>query len=304
MNIKKAYIVHNSGAGKNKGAIVASKIADELKLESEAQVEIFESNNKDADDRFVKNITCFENSLVIVLGGDGTLGAIVRSLIENNVSVPVAVYPCGTANDFATAQNIPKKIPQFVDFLLSTEPVFIDVAKVCESSYAINAVGSGNFSNGVTTYSHRAKKFFGKFGYYFKCIGEFFKKKACELTFDCDGEIVKTQTLMYYLVNSSRAGGFNHFAPMAEINDGKFDLVIVKKCGFFSCLKVFADVLAGKHKKNKNVIVKTISNLTVSGGEGHPKFYRADIDGNAGPIGTLKVEIVKDKVKIFINSKQ
>ena len=58
MNIKKAYIIHNSGAGKNKGAIVASKIASELKLKCEAEIEIFESNNKDADDRFVKNITC------------------------------------------------------------------------------------------------------------------------------------------------------------------------------------------------------------------------------------------------------
>ncbi len=302
MEIKKAYLVFNSGAGKNRSNLIAEEIASVLKNKCNADCSLFESNSAESDRIFAKSVIEEEKSVVIVLGGDGTLGAIVRSLVEQNKNIPLAIFPCGTANDFATACCIPKKVPEFVEFLTKSEPISIDIAKVCENSYAINAVGSGNFSNGVTIYSHKAKKIFGKFGYYFKCVGEFFKIKFCKLTFKCDDEEpFCVDTYMYYLVNSHRAGGFNHFAPTAEINDGKFDLIIIKKCNLFQCLSVFSSILRGKTLKNKHIIAKNVQKLIVTGGEGHDKFYRCDIDGNAGPIGTLNVEILKGKVKIFTN---
>ena len=67
---------------------------------------------------------------------------------------------------------------------------------------------------------------------------------------------------MYYLVNSSRAGGFNHFASMAEITDGKFDLVIVKKTNF-SNLNVGDEVFAYRTVNNTSyqVTIGTIGEL-------------------------------------------
>lgn len=316
MKIRKVFMIYNSGAGKNRSQVRAKEIEALLSARGVDCV-LFESNNKAADAQFALMVKdaqeLGEDGLcVVVLGGDGTLGAIVRSMVNSGVDVPVAVFPCGTANDFATANKIPKKANKFVDFLFSAAPQCTDIAvvsgvdnvqKQATSTIAINAVGAGNFSNGVTVYNTKAKKAFGILGYYFGCVREFFHMKSCELTFNCDGEKIKADTLMFYLVNSPRAGGFAHFAPDAKINDGKFELVIVKKTGFWGCLSVFNAIRHGKVDKNKHIITRSVKNVTVSGGEHHPKFFRCDIDGNAGPEGTLKVSIKKNKIRIFNNLK-
>lgn len=311
MKINKAFLIYNSGAGKNRSAKYAKKLIEEFSSRG-ISAQGFESNSRETDQEFSKILEKSEGNIVVCLGGDGTLGAVVRTLYENKIDMPIAVFPCGTANDFATAGRVPKNTKRFVDFLLSAEPVTTDIARVFGScgdcsvdqkpneTYVINAVGSGNFSNGVTVYSSRAKRFFGKFGYYIQCVIEFFKMKSCVLNFDCDGEQFSENTLMYYFVNAERAGGFDHFAPMAKINDGQFNLVVVKKCGFFACIGLFAQILFGKHLKNKHIVVKEVKRATVTGGEAHQKFYRCDIDGNAGPSGSLNVEVIKGGAKIFI----
>ena len=155
-------MIYNSGAGKNRSQVRAKEIEALLSARGVDCV-LFESNNKAADAQFalmVKDVQELgdDGLCVVVLGGDGTLGAIVRAMVNSGVDVPVAVFPCGTANDFATANKIPKKANKFVDFLFKTAPQCTDIAvvsgvdsvqKQATSTIAINAVGAGNFSNGA-----------------------------------------------------------------------------------------------------------------------------------------------------------
>ena len=116
-----------------------------------------------------------------------------------------------------------------------------------------------------------------------KCLADSFKMKPANLNFKTDKEEFTASTLMYYATNSKCAGGFHHFAKNADISDGEWDLVVVKKCGFFGCISVFFSILFGSANKNKHIITKKIKTLEVSGGEHSEKFYRCDIDGNGGP---------------------
>ena len=301
MKIDKCYIVYNSGAGKNNAEKTAGKIKEEIKNRINIDCTMFESCNKNDDLEFAKSLEDGENNLIVVLGGDGTLGAIVRSLIMCEKELPIAVFPSGTANDFAHGVKMPKRIKKFVSLIISSEPCLVDCMQVNKEDYAINAIGSGNFTNGVTIYSARLKKLFGKFGYYFKCVGDSFKMKSANLKFKTDSEEFCAETLMYYATNSKCAGGFHHFAKHAEISDGQWDLVVVKKCGFWGCISVFFSVLFGNASHNKHIITKRVKNLIVSGGENSEKFYRCDLDGNPGPTGKLQAVVLPQKVKIFTN---
>jgi len=301
MKVSNCYIVYNSGAGKNNAGKLAEKIKEELINRTNANCTLFESSSKEKDFEFAQTLEETENSLIIVLGGDGTLGAIVRCLILAEKDLPIAVFPSGTANDFAHGVKIPKRVKKFVSLILSSEPVLVDCINVNGDDYAINALGAGNFTNGVTIYSARLKKLFGKFGYYFKCIADSFKMKSAFLNFKTDGEEFSAETLMYYATNSKCAGGFHHFAKNADVSDGEWDLVVVKKCGFWGCVSVFFSILFGSASKNKHIITRRIKTLEVTGGEENKKFYRCDIDGNPGPEGTLKAEVLNKKVKIFTN---
>ncbi|MBQ7452934.1 MAG: diacylglycerol kinase family lipid kinase [Clostridia bacterium] len=303
MKISHCYIIFNEKAGKNKAGDVALKLADEIEKQISVKSSLLQTSSKEQDESAVKVIKNSQETLVVVLGGDGTVSSIIRSLAGANKIVPLAIYPCGTANDFASSLNIKKSIKAYVKMLKESEPTMIDVARVNEKNYAINAVGSGNFSNGVTVYNAKAKKFLGIFGYYFKCVKDFFKMKECNIVYKTESEEFSANTLMYYILNSKQAGGFKKLNTNASITDGKWDLIVVKKCGFFACLGVFCSILSGKAEKNRNIIVKRIEKLSATGGETHEKFYRCDIDGNAGPEGELDVVVLKQHFPIIANIK-
>jgi len=300
MEIKHAYLIFNKNSGKNRAECLAQKIGHELNKRG-VTCEFCASSTRKEDDLIAKQIKDSEGNIAIVLGGDGTLGAMCRSVIENERNITLAVFPCGTANDFATANKVPRSLRRFVDFLFNKEPRYVDVMKVGENDYAINALGSGNFSNGVTKYNKKMKKVLGKFGYYLTCIKEFFRMKSADLTFKLDGDReIHAETLLYYFANSRRAGGFNNFVPTAQIDDGLWDLVIVKKCSRWACIKVLLDVSAGRAHKNKHIITTRASSAIVTGGEAKEKFFACDIDGNAGPRGTLIAQVLPKRIKIII----
>lgn len=299
MSFNKIFLVYNPTSGIQKAKKKAKRIKRAL-YNLDVECEIIKTATGEEDKQCADKIKHSVNPLVVVLGGDGTLGSVISALISNGVDCCFATYPCGTANDFAMAGHIPKSIKKFVKFLLNAKSKKVDVMLVNNQKYAINAVGAGNFSNGVTNYSVKLKKYFGLFGYYFKCIKEFFHLKSALLTYKTECETFSAETYLYYFVNSKRAGGFNKIAPRAEIDDGLSELIIVKRCSRWACIKVFFDILRGKPEKNKNIITKKVQMAEVSGGENSEKFAVCDIDGFKGFDGKLSVQIEKQKIDFLI----
>ena len=47
------------------------------------------------------------HDLIVAAGGDGTLNEVVAGLAHAGITVPVGYIPCGSTNEFATAQQLP-----------------------------------------------------------------------------------------------------------------------------------------------------------------------------------------------------
>ena len=60
-----------------------------------------------------------EYNRIIVAGGDGTLNVCVNAMIANDIDLPLAIMPAGTANDFAYYFNIPDDIIKELDIAMS-----------------------------------------------------------------------------------------------------------------------------------------------------------------------------------------
>ncbi|MEG1581533.1 MAG: diacylglycerol kinase family lipid kinase [Clostridia bacterium] len=300
--MKTYIVVYNPLSGKGNSKKHAEDIVCELIKREFTDVRIFESTSKEDLNEYFKCLNSIgdEGAIVISVGGDGTLGTVIHAILSSNIDASVAVYPAGTANDFATFSHMPKNINKFIDVLLKTTPLKTDVAKV-NGYYAINAIGVGNFSNGGTVYSSHAKKYFGKLGYYFKCVFSAFAMRSCKLSIKINEKTIEDEFLFLYIVNSQTAGGFKKFAPNAEIYDGKFDFVGIKNCNIFTFTKLFFEILLGKHINNKHVVYAKGSDFKVDKLAQNDKFNFADLDGNVGPALPLEIEITASKIKIYKN---
>lgn len=298
LNNKKDYfIVYNNSAGKGTSQKYARILAQNIKKWGD--VELVESKSENFILNYFKDIDLKTELEIIVVGGDGTLGSTINATIHNNLKANVAVFPCGTANDFSRGLGIKKRLSRFVSLIKNSKAVPTDVAKV-NDTYAIHAIGAGSFGHGSMQFSSVGKKNLGIFAYWIKCFFKAFKMKSQTMVIDIDGEILQEKLLFFYCSNGNVAGGFHNFAPHADIYDGYFDFVAIKKCNIFLFSWIFIKLLFGKHEKSRYVVMKKGKCFKISNfGEVNKNFIYSDIDGNSGPMLPLNIEVLKRKINIY-----
>ena len=96
----------------------------------------------------------------------------------------------------------------------------------------------------------------GKLKYIKSLLVSFFKFKGYNLTIDCEGEVFTKNTLMVAACNGKQFGGGIAVCPVAELDDGKMDVMIVD-CfdSKWKILNAFLLLMRGKimgypHKKH------------------------------------------------------
>lgn len=299
-NRKDYFVVYNSAAGKGKAVGYARDIAE--RLTEFGDVELVCSTSENYIRQYFKNVIkkSGEDAVVVSVGGDGTLGSTIDAVIKGGLACSMAVFPCGTANDFSHSLHAKKSVEKLIELLKNTEPVQSDVALVNDSVYSIHAIGAGNFGHGSMEFSSTSKAKFGMLAYWARCVAKAFRMKAQKLKVTIDGDTLEDDFLFFYLSNGNVAGGFHSFAPHAEINDGAFDFVGIRKCNIFSFAFMFLRLLFGKHEKSKKVIMKKGSEFNIEPmGEKNINFIKSDVDGNVGPELPLNIKIISKKISIY-----
>lgn len=78
-----------------------------------------------------KDIDLDKYSILIIVGGDGTVSEAVNGMLarEDRKRVPIAVVPIGRSNDFATSLGI-ADIQLAVDAITNAEAIAIDTTRV------------------------------------------------------------------------------------------------------------------------------------------------------------------------------
>lgn len=304
MNIskKKIIIVYNPSAGRGDSYETAKKIADKLQDTGSEEITVFSNHHIQNLSNYFMFLDEKPFGTIVVVGGDGTLSTVVNAVLQNDIDMDIAVYPSGTANDFSSSLGMKKNIDKFVKMIRTQTPQFSDVASV-NDAFAVNAIGSGNFSHASMTYNQKYKRIFGKFAYYAKCVLLALKMKPDKIKVRFDNETISDDFLFYYIVNSKVAGGFRRFSPQSKIDDGKMFFVGIRRCNFITFCFLFLKILFGTHTTSKYVVYKSSATFFVETDIRNKKFILSDIDGNLGPKHPLEVKVIKNRIRVFSNQK-
>ncbi len=216
------HIIANPKAGDKK---VKRLLKRTLKLLDDAGVEyvLHETQYKHHATEIVAELTKEDGMNVIALGGDGTVHDVLNG-IRDVTKCNFGIIPLGTGNDFAASAKIPYNVKKAVELILSgqTKPTdFLEVGgKRC-----MNVAGVGiDVDVLVRCEKARAK---GKQKYTQNMIISFFKFHGYDLTVECEGEVLVKKTLMVTACNGKQFGGGLKICPVAEIDDGKMDVMVV-----------------------------------------------------------------------------
>ena len=243
-----------------------------------------------------------EFTLLVIIGGDGTLSHWVDAAIKSGLDIPIYAFGRGTANDFSTyfkTNKSPRKVAKII--MTRSKVREVDVLEVGEDTYAINVACGGAFTNGVTTYSKLGKRIFGKLAYIWGSMKVIATMRAQEMLFNVDGVEIPTNVYFFLILNTTNAGSIKKISPLALPNDGYLNLVAMKKSGLFKRLGVGLSIVFGRAHKNKNMLHAKGKQITATiVGEPNLNFTLADIDGNVGGEYPVRTNVSSKKAKIVV----
>ncbi len=152
----------------------------------------------------------------------------------------------GTTNDFARALQIPRDIDEAVDIIINGETIPVDVG-IMNDRHFINIAGGGRVTELTYDVPSRLKTVLGQFAYYLKGIEMFPSINSSHVRIEYDGEVFDDEAMLFLVGLTNSIGGFEKFAPDSSLNDGKFTLLILKKCNIAEFIRIVSLALRGEH---------------------------------------------------------
>ncbi|MFW6268548.1 MAG: diacylglycerol/lipid kinase family protein [Bacillota bacterium] len=239
-------------------------------------------------------------SRLVVAGGDGTLNRVVNCMMEKEIDVPLAIIPAGTVNDFATYLNMPQN---FVECFTAIDEGYlqeVDVGKV-EGRYFINVCVGGMFSEIAHKTDTAFKKQLGKMAYYLHGIKEFASFESLGVRVTTDREVIEEEIYLFLVLNSQRGGGFDHISPGGKLDDGLFELVLVKADKIYKIVNLLIEVLQKRHFDNENVICTRGNYFKIEITDARSGVKFTDIDGQKGPPFPLEISVIPRALTVIRN---
>lgn len=200
--------------------------------------------------------------LVIAAGGDGTINEVINGLAELEYRPKLGIIPAGTTNDFARAIEVPKSIEAACDAICEGFEMPIDIGKV-NDQYFINIAGGGTLTELTYEVPSKLKTMIGQLAYYVKGFEKLPKIHPVNVRIEYDGKLFEGEIMLFLVSNTNSVGGIEKLAPKASLNDGMFDLLILKKSSLPDFVRVASSAVRGEHIHDPAVIYAQANRIKV-----------------------------------------
>jgi diacylglycerol kinase (ATP) len=168
---------------------------------------------------------------VVIAGGDGTINQVVNGL--RKYRLPFGIIPCGSGNGLALSAKIPRNVEGALKIIFEGKTESCDAFMVNEK-FACMLCGLGFDAQVAHDFANDPKR--GLTTYIRKTISNFFSAKTYPFVLTTGGREIKTQALFISVANSNQFGNQFTIAPMASLNDGLLDIVVMAKQNKLSAL--------------------------------------------------------------------
>ncbi len=178
---------------------------------------------------------------VIAMGGDGTIGAVIRGITGSEVHL--GIIPTGTENDIARSLGIPKNLDKACALIASDHTRALDVGQISTKGnkkfhfFMVTAVGLT-----ATIYPDIKDIPHGDFSNIKDAILTFLRFKSNPKVFLTleDESKIEVETMLVTVTNTPLIGVKNLVAPEASMDDGLLDIAVYPGLSKAELLAYFA----------------------------------------------------------------
>ncbi len=252
-------------------------------------VEFYTCGKKDIE-KIAKEIKQHSPDLILIAGGDGTVKHAAEAAAE--FEIPMAILPAGSANGLSVDLNLPKSIDE--NLAIAFADHFMEMDMICINGYkSIHLSDIGLNALLVKNYENSDRR--GMMGYAMQAISTLQEQDEPFIaTIKANNNVVEATAKMIVIANSQRYGTGVTINPNGRINDGKFEIVILKKLDVVTMVKIISGNIP---IDSDDIDVISTDKATISCNMKVP----FQVDGEyIGETDKLEIEIMARQMKIAV----
>jgi diacylglycerol kinase (ATP) len=285
------FIVNPISGGKNKNDLL-----NQLQLfcsENNAVCHFYETRGKDDEQEITPLFNYLKPDALIAVGGDGTINLAGNILVKTDT--PLGIIPAGSSNGLAKDVGVPSKT---TGDALETIKRF-NVKKI--DTLSVNNINSFHLIdigfNARICHAFAESSLRGKISYILIALREFIKFKPFPYKIETPRHTYEGTAFMVTLTNSNKIGSNMEINPFGEIDDGFFEINIIKPFPIFYIIKMVYQLLHGSIHKSpyyqsircKEAVITNFNKESL------------DIDGEPKEMGNkIEVKIVRNGLKVIL----
>ncbi len=284
----KAIFLINERSGRRR----AFNIAELIRASTAFDAEIVSCTTREDVDAIVDRAERDGVEVVFAVGGDGTVHETAKRLIGR--APALGILPIGSGNGFARHIGLPLDPAISLDACRAGRVVTIDTAEVNGQAFVgvmgigLDAIIAERFASsnvrGLETYVREGLRAFADF-------------RAEEYEVTWGGETVRRRAYVIAVANASQYGNNARIAPLASLQDGLLDVVIVHDINILAAPMLLAHLFQGTLDRANGVTMMQSAEVTIRRAVAGP----AHLDGEPIELPEeLRVRVVPRSLRVLV----
>ena len=229
------FVVNPISGGRDKTEMV--ECVKERVRHIKGEIYIYYTSGENDKEEVSKIIESFRPQRILIAGGDGTLKLVAEILKDD--SIPIGLFPAGSANGLAENLDLPSKTEEIAEVAFGENYVHVDCIEVNdELCLHISDIGL----NAALIKNYDAGNIRGKLGYLIQSVPTLIKSDfPFSFKIKIGEEVIHRNAVLLAIANAKKYGTGSKINPEGRFNDGKFELLIFKKFDIPGILKTFQE---------------------------------------------------------------
>jgi diacylglycerol kinase (ATP) len=229
---------------------------------------------------------------VVICGGDGSVNAAARGLMETGL--PFGVLPLGTGNDLARTLGLPEDLLAAADVIVAGRVRPIDLGMVNDKPF-FNVASLGLSTDLARSLTPDIKRRWGRLGYALAALKVLSRAAPFTATIVAKGDVARVKTMQIAVGNGRYYGGGMSVSDRAEIDDHHLDLYSLELKSVWKLAAMLPAFRAGSHGAWEEVRTERCTEFEIRTRRPRP----VNCDGELCTETPARFKIVPDAVRVF-----
>ena len=295
--MKKLYLTVNPFGGHKKGPKILKEVMP-LFDENNIQLNVIETEYAGHNKKIAMEVDMNGYDGFCCIGGDGTMSEVINGVMNRKDlnRFPLGLITGGTGNSFMHDINCLDPI-EATKRIIDGKRRKIDIFS-CKTPdklfYGFNILGWG-IPTDANLLADKMR-WIGSQRYNLASILEVLSHRKRFARVCIDNNSIASDFAFIIGCNTIHTGKGMKMAPLARLDDGLIDLIIVRKVSRFKLLKLFPKVFAGNHISDPGVDYRQVKKFSIL----PEKDRQLNIDGEVLGTTPVEVEVLPQEIELMV----